>query len=552
MSTKECLSAEEVLAGLLDHGLFSEKVPPCFTTVGLETIVLETMAALLKEADENRLRTRIKKCAHDYIRYESLRDINIPRQMGIPHPHAYAAQALAISKHWQEIATHCNQPSPAVSRIYVQHVGTGRIFEMNYKGNDRFRHEESDLQWMAGAQFLVEADISRCFQSIYSHSIPWALHGQNKSKETGDLTALTGNVLDLCTTIVRDKQTNGVVIGPHSSNIISEIVLTSIDAQLQGKGYKKLLRHIDDYRYFANSHDDAEAFIRDLGLCLRTYECSLNERKTRIVPLPRPSDEDWVLALNRFQFPNDGEVKWSVVRSYLDLALECAQKSGKSTPLNYAIKTLASCTDYDSDRGCTTTAPRKLNTRAKKLYAQEAMNLALSYPYLVPLLEHQVFDLYWHDELKPKIAEFATLLVKLGIRKLYPDSIAHGLYFALKYGATLELLDRELVEVVAFDDCISNVLLLEYGMFREREKLVRAVRKRARSLKGGVRRELDRQWLLLYQVWTENDLKGNGQEFLAMLKAKDFKFFLMPVHKLEQPAAEDAGAGQMTPTSEVG
>ena len=34
----EGLSGEEVLVGLLDHGLFSEKAPPCFTSMGLAEV----------------------------------------------------------------------------------------------------------------------------------------------------------------------------------------------------------------------------------------------------------------------------------------------------------------------------------------------------------------------------------------------------------------------------------------------------------------------------------------------------------------------------------
>jgi hypothetical protein len=129
--TKENLSPADVLTGLLDHGLFAEKVPPCFSTAGLTAIVSETMVNLLEEKNDSKLKDKIGKCCHDYVRYEALRDINIPRHLGIPHPEAYAVQALAISKHWREVAMHCNQPKPAISRVHVRHVGNGRIFEMN-------------------------------------------------------------------------------------------------------------------------------------------------------------------------------------------------------------------------------------------------------------------------------------------------------------------------------------------------------------------------------------------------------------------------------------
>ena len=135
--TKEKLSPEAVCVGLLDRGLFGEKVPPCFTSVGLSAVAIADMAGLLGETDEQKLRKSIDSAGHDYVRYAALRDINVPRHLGIPHPECYALQALAISKHWKEIAEHSNKPKPAIGRVHVRHVGNGSIFEMNYKGEWR-------------------------------------------------------------------------------------------------------------------------------------------------------------------------------------------------------------------------------------------------------------------------------------------------------------------------------------------------------------------------------------------------------------------------------
>ena len=525
--TKEKLSPEAVRVGLLDHGLFGEKVPPCFASVGLSAIAMEMMTGLLDEADEQKLRKSIDNAGHDYVRNEALRDINIPRHLGIPHPECYAVQALAISKHWKEIAEHSNKPNPAISRVHVRHVGNGSIFEMNYKGVERFQLEEDEIRWMAGAQCLVEADIASCFPSIYTHCIPWALHGKSESKKTSSLTALSGNLLDKCTQNTRDRQTNGLLIGPHASNIVSEIILTRIDTELQSKGYAKIVRHVDDYRFYAKTVEEAEGFIRDLGLSLRTYEMSLNEKKTQILKLPRPSDENWRLVLNRFIFPAGQDIRFSVIRSYLDLALECAQTIGKSTPLNYAIKTLAG---HDE--------PRKLNGRAKRMYAQEAMNLALAFPYLAPLLDECVFIPYWHEGLQERIAVFSTALARLGAKKIYPDAIAQALFLAFKYQVALGLSEAELTGIVQLDDCVTNVLLLEYAKKQGLNKVQAAIKKRATLLKADDGRERDRHWLLIYQTWSIAELKGNGQGFLARLKGKGFEFFAMPGKVLEKaPAA---------------
>src|SRR5690606_27351093 len=138
-------------------------------------------------------------------------------------------------------------------------------------------------------------------------------------------------------------------------------------------------------------------------------------------------------------------------------------------------------------------------------------------PYLVPILDEYVFTPYWHADLKNMIGVFATSLIQLGLRKLYPDALAHAIFLALKYDFALGLEDKELIEVVALDDCVANVLLLEYAKRHDRQKVKKAVIARANELKSADQREKDKQWLLIYQVWSIKDLKGNGQGFLADL-----------------------------------
>lgn len=523
--TDSGLSPDDVLTGLLDFGLFAEKVPPCFTSKGLAELAAASYADVFD--DPNKLKDAVEKTSHDYIRYEAIRDINIPRHLGIPHPESYALQALAIKKHWEEIKVHCAKPSPAISRIHVRHVGGGCIFEMSYKGVERYQFEEDEIEWRSGAKFVVKADIATCFPSMYTHSIPWALHGLEVAKKSTGLGKLYGNLLDKCTQNTRDRQTNGLLIGPHASNIIAEIILTSIDTALQAKGHKKLTRHIDDYTYYADTYEGAERFLKDLGLSLRTYEMALNEKKTRILPLPRPSSENWTQELQRFAFPKGEELWFSIIRSFLDLALENAQAAETSAPLNYALKMLA---DKHGER--------TLNPRAKRLYVQEAINLAISYPYLAPVLDKVVFDRYRYTGIDKKIADFTAALVRLGTQKLYPDTIAHALYYALKHKIAIPVTVAELLAALPLDDCVVNVLLLEYASHHGIEKVRKAVLARAKKLISAGHRDQDRNWLLIYQTWTEKELIDNHQSFLAMLKKAEFQFLVVPTAEPEPVAAE--------------
>ena len=131
------LSEDEAFIGLVDYGLFSEKLPPCFTSEGLSDHVPNVLLTLTTENDEKKLDKLLKKREHDFIRYEPLREVNIPRQIGVPHPESHIVQCLGLKRHWAEIKRHCAKPKIPVSRLFVRKMSSKRVFRMNYKGKGR-------------------------------------------------------------------------------------------------------------------------------------------------------------------------------------------------------------------------------------------------------------------------------------------------------------------------------------------------------------------------------------------------------------------------------
>ncbi|MYB67643.1 MAG: RNA-directed DNA polymerase [Gemmatimonadetes bacterium] len=502
------LSEDDAFVGLVDYGLFSEKLPPCFTSEGLSDHVPNILLKLTTENDEKKLDKLLKNREHDFIRYEPLREVKSPRQIGVSHPESHIVQCLALKRHWAKIKRHCAKPETPVSRVFVRKMSSKRVFRMNYKGKEYPENEESDIRQMTGAYYVARTDISNCFPSIYTHSIPWALHGRSKSKKNRSV-LVEGNLLDKVTQVTRDGQTNGLLIGPHPSNVVSEIILTRIDHEMIQKGYRRFHRYIDDYTFYAKTHDEAEKFIHDLGMQLREYELVLNGSKTEILPMPLPIKEDWVRELNSFRLPVKGAtLHFGTIRSLLDLALKLAHGAETYAVLNYAIKMV----------------PQTLNSRAKRLFVQESINLALLYPYLAPILDEHVFDKHRYDGIEKVILDFTEHLIAIGIQRIFPDAIAHALYYSLKHNLQLTTPEDKLQEAIEIDDCLSNVLLLEYAK-RYRVKSIRdAIRRHADKLKGMESREKDRFWLLIYQVWREKTLRDEGQSFLAELKRNRFGF----------------------------
>lgn len=61
------LTSDEVFNGLLDYGLFGEKLPPCFSTQGLSAINDPEIRATLDADTDKKLAKAIGSRSHDFI-----------------------------------------------------------------------------------------------------------------------------------------------------------------------------------------------------------------------------------------------------------------------------------------------------------------------------------------------------------------------------------------------------------------------------------------------------------------------------------------------------
>jgi hypothetical protein len=87
-----------------------------------------------------------------------------------------------------------------------------------------------------------------------------------------------------------------VPVGPDTSRLVSEIILSAVDHSfLLKSGSKKphYLRHVDDYWVGGHSFEECEKHLGNLRSSLREYELDVNELKTRIVSTNRVFGESW-------------------------------------------------------------------------------------------------------------------------------------------------------------------------------------------------------------------------------------------------------------------
>lgn len=258
-------------------GLFAEKIPNFLTS-----------KEFLKYSKT--IKIPVDNEPKDYIRYSSMRNINIPRPMAIPEPFVYVASCDFLKENWTKIQKHFKNNTKKdkykVSRIHIRKIKEKcALFEMNYKNYEDDGSPEQDL--IIRSKYVAIADISKCFPSIYSHAIAWSLVGKAYAKKNRNPSQWF-NEIDIRTRNIKYGEPNGVLIGPHASNLISEIILTKVDKELRKKGFE-YIRYIDDYTCYTKTHEEAEKFFLDLAAELSKYELALNLKKSEISPLPKAS-----------------------------------------------------------------------------------------------------------------------------------------------------------------------------------------------------------------------------------------------------------------------
>ena len=478
------LSQEDLRRGLLAHGMFADKLPKFLTSENFYNY-----------CHQNNFRLNFtSNMGWDYVRYDSMRNTNVPRALGIPTPFAYYNLSECIVKNWDNIKQHFQNKTSREkfkrSQIHIQKRSNGvHLFEMsaNYKDVDEDTIEMIQ-KLPIGCLYKVETDISSCFPSVYSHALPWALVGKEVAKSNRN-DSIWYNQLDKCSRQTKYNETCGLLIGPHASNLLSEIVLTSVDYELSDYNY---MRYIDDITYYAKSEDEAELFIRKLSIELKKYELLLNTQKTRLTRLPLPVGEDWINTLNSFyiekEYTTDGKqiFRYARLKAYIDLAINLARSTGNTSVYTYMLKVVS---NYH------------LGKKSLGYYVDVMHHLLLTFPYLVHWFDEYIFDRF-NIEIE-KIKEIASQLYKIGIDKSNYEASAFALYWSIKYNFDLDKIDL-VQNAIDSEDCI--LLLLTYIRNKHIKEDKRKLQEEAKKY---LQKDMDRYWLFVYEVLPKTSLSGD-------------------------------------------
>jgi Reverse transcriptase (RNA-dependent DNA polymerase) len=316
-----------MLKPLLQRGYLPQELPPPFNTL--------TFGKLFSKRGRFNLppnpTKESKLVVHNLARTGSLR-----RQLAIPGPLHYIqlcntiiANFTSLQSKWSASPYSESTPKTGSFRAY------SRKTEMNDLPLRRVKNR-------SGSRYLLKADISRFYPSIYTHSIPWAFHTKPIAKGNHSNT-LYGNLIDKNIRESQDKQTFGMPIGPDSSFLIAEAILSDVDEKIKTKAPNaRGFRYVDDYEFSFSSIGDAESFLGILQTLLGEYELALNPKKTQIIELPYPANSPWASELRVFQISTTGRRQASDLIRYFDMSLDLFKKMPDENVLKYCISRLSS------------------------------------------------------------------------------------------------------------------------------------------------------------------------------------------------------------------
>jgi hypothetical protein len=218
---------------------------------------------------------------------------------GVPHPLFIRDQGVFFERNWAALETCFKAATGSTAHFIMDGAGFRHVRITPHSELPRIR-----LTTLSRFAYCLVADVSRCYYPIYTHSIPWAIHGKAQSKldTNPNSAAIFGNRLDYAVRQAQSKQTLGIPVGPDSSKIIAEIVMSAVDKRMiQLSGAKPLIyvRHVDDYWIGGHSYDECERYLANLRLALSDFSLDINELKTRIISTKFVFGDTWPSQIER-------------------------------------------------------------------------------------------------------------------------------------------------------------------------------------------------------------------------------------------------------------
>ena len=221
---------------ILSRGYFPKELPPAFFTEGFA-----------KYASTKNGRSTISAYSPtdnftECLKYRLARPGLDRRELRIPHPASFAKLSELTAKNLGRLLKKASGSKFSRSRPIYAGGRQRAIQPMVHPAN--LARERAAIR--AGGSFLLKADVSQFYPSLYTHAVGWAVDPKLRKRANWSNRKLLGKLLDQALMDLDGKVSQGVPIGNDISFLLAEIVLAEVDRAVRlpaGRAY----RWYDDY-----------------------------------------------------------------------------------------------------------------------------------------------------------------------------------------------------------------------------------------------------------------------------------------------------------------
>lgn len=489
------------LYDLIKKGYFPEELEPIFST---ETLAdsLNTIMPIINNIPDNK--TAIA-CRHSIPRVKHLR-----RTLNIPNPLLQIRLSKAIVDNWIDIKRHLSNSDSSLTKPVVKpnsKRAVARLQDYSYIPVQQSKDSTS-------SRFVLKTDVSRYYPTIYTHSIPWAIHTKDVAK-INRKDSLYGNLIDRRVRNSMDGQTIGIPIGPDTSLIIAEIITTAIDMALRNKiGEIKGFRYMDDYFLYFGTKTEAEHALSLLQSIMKNFELELNPNKTFIEELPDILEFKWASELRNYNIRESAKGQHTDLIGYFSKAFEYTKMYPNDRVLKYALKRIENL-EIQNDNW--------------SLFESLILNSVIAEPSVLPVTASILYrkQAEGHILNKPHISDTISEIIIYSMKFNYDNEVAWGLWLS-------KLLDIKIKETVAREISYSEdniVALAALDLFNNNLIPIGLDISKWKTLMKSSELYTD-NWLLAYEANVKGWLPSlSGRDFVSsdpffgVLKANSVEFY---------------------------
>lgn len=316
---------------LLERGYFPSQLPPSFVTSSLASAA-SALEAKWKKAG-------LKPRSALLESFSVARTGFKRRVVSLANPVPFLYLCRVVDQNWSSISKHLKKSKLSASTPAISKTGRRAV-------TSRPLNELYPLKILKsrGYQYLLRTDVSRFFPTIYTHSLPWALHSKSIAKKNKKNLKLAGNALDAAAQRCQDGQTLGIPIGPDTSHILAEVIAVAIDLILRTElgAWPAGFRFVDDYFLFFEAQADAEQALARLSTALKEYELDVNFDKTAVIPIHTLTDDVWTHPIRALEIPGKGLAQLNAIHNYFDTVLTMSRVHPDESVVKYALRKISS------------------------------------------------------------------------------------------------------------------------------------------------------------------------------------------------------------------